>query len=201
MSRTQDDELMIRVQQGDSSAFAELVERHQGRLKGFLLKYTRDAQLAEDLTQETLLRVYSQAWDYLPLGRFTSWMYRIARNLLIDDHRKSTRDALMHSVGQHHATEDQSDFLQLLADDCKAPTSNLDEAEFVSVVDELIDQLPEEQKMTFVLHHFVNLNLAEVSDILETNVSTSKSRLRLAREKLQEKLHRKGMVPQHLESP
>src|SRR5262249_45109611 len=78
-----DDQLMICIQSGDSRAFDELVERYQGQLIGFFYRNTRDMQFSEDLTQETLLRVFNQSWDYLPVGKFRAWMYRIARNLLI----------------------------------------------------------------------------------------------------------------------
>lgn len=87
----EDDELMLRLQEGDESAFERLVERHQPPLIGFFHRQLRDWQLAEDLSQETLLRIHATAWDYLPRGIFKAWMYRIARNLLID----TTRHELM----------------------------------------------------------------------------------------------------------
>ena len=60
-----DDQLMIRLQGGDATSFEALVARYQGQIFGFLLNNLRDVQLAEDLTQETLLRVHSQSWDCL----------------------------------------------------------------------------------------------------------------------------------------
>ena len=91
---TDDDQLMIRLQAGDAQAFEELVYQHQSALVGFFFNNTRDLQLSEDLTQETLLRVYNQSWNYLPSGRFRGWMFRIGRNLLIDNVRKQTNDVL-----------------------------------------------------------------------------------------------------------
>ena len=97
---TEDDQLMIRIQNGDSCAFDELVSVHQRPLIGFFYRNTRDTQLSEDLTQETLLRVYNQSWDYLAQGRFKGWMFRIARNLLIDNVRKQSHDALVKASGK-----------------------------------------------------------------------------------------------------
>ncbi len=88
----EDDELMLRLQGGDEVAFEELVHRHQSPLIGFFFRHLRDWQLAEDLTQETLLRLHSNSWDYLPRGTFKAWMYRIARNLLIDTTRRRSHD-------------------------------------------------------------------------------------------------------------
>src|SRR5215218_6216940 len=90
-----DDRLMELVQSGDREAFEQLVSRHQGPLIGFFCANTRDRQLAEDLMQETLLRVYKESWDYLATGRFHGWMYRIARNLLIDTVRRQSHDAVL----------------------------------------------------------------------------------------------------------
>ena len=107
--RTDDDRLMIRLQEGDRAAFDDLVSRHQGDLYGFFVKNTRDPALAEDLTQETLLKIYGLAWDYLPLGRFRGWMFRIARNLLIDTVRRRGHDALVHALRSKERHDDAAD--------------------------------------------------------------------------------------------
>lgn len=187
--RTPDDHLMIRLQQGDRTAFDELVARHQGELYGFFAKNLRDAALAEDLSQETLLKVYNLSWDYLPLGRFRGWMFRIARNLLIDTVRRRSRDALIHAIRVTNDAEDnERQFVASLADDLVPPPTRASQAELAAIVEDLLAELPAEQRMTFTMHHYHGLSLPEVADALETNVSTTKSRLRLAREKLQSRL-------------
>ena len=185
-----DDQLMAAMQEGDSRAFETLVDRHQGALIGFFFTNTRDRQLAEDLTQETLLRVYDQSWDYLPIGKFQGWMYRIARNLLIDTVRRRSHDALVKAV---RGSGDESCTLAGLAAEIIPADVAADQRELAGLVDELLQQLPEDQRLTFTLHHFTGLSLGEVADIMETSLPTSKSRLRLAREKLQEKLLSKGI--------
>ncbi len=110
---TEDDQLMIRIQSGEACAFEELVDKYQGALRGFFFRNTRDAQLAEDLSQETLLRVYNQSWDYLPVGRFRGWMYRIGRNLMIDNVRRQSHDALIRAV--KGAGKDEQDLLARVA--------------------------------------------------------------------------------------
>ncbi len=86
-----DDGLMYRLQGGDRTAFEQLVERHQTPLAHFFFRHLRDWQLAEDLTQETLIRVHNTAC--LPRGCFKGWMFRIARNLMIDSTRRRSHDA------------------------------------------------------------------------------------------------------------
>ena len=124
---TDDDQLMVRIQAGDSSAFNELVERYQGPLIGFFFRNVRDRQLCEDLSQETLLRVYNQSWDYLPSGRFRGWIYRIARNLLIDSVRRQSHDALVHAFTRTH--DGESDAINRLTANIAPPEELADQRE------------------------------------------------------------------------
>ena len=192
---TEDDLRMIRIQSGESAAFEELVELYQGPLLGFFFRNTRDRQLSEDLAQETLLRVYNQSWDYLPRGQFRGWMYRIARNLLIDNVRRQSHDALVRAV--KGKGRDDDDRVARIADEFLPPEDRVHAQEFANLIDELLEQLPEEQRVTFTLHHFADLSLPEVSEVMDTTLPTCKSRLRLAREKLQEKLRVRGITSPH----
>lgn len=188
---TDDDQLMIRIQSGDATAFDDLVERYEGPLMGFFIRNTRDRFLAEDLTQETLLKVYDQSWNYLPRGRFRGWMYRIARNLMIDDIRRRSHDALIRSISALQGTDD--DGLNRLAGEFLSPADCASCNELSELVDEALSQLPEEQRVTFTLFHYAGLPLHEVAEIMKTKLPTCKSRLRLAREKLGQFLHQKGI--------
>ena len=193
---SEDDRLMIRLQEGDSSAFNQLVEKHQPALIGFFLKNTRDRQLAEDLSQETMLKVYRMSWDYLPTGKFRGWMYRMARNLMIDDYRRRSGDALLYAKVDDR---DDEQALSLLMEEMIPADAAADRREFVGIVDELLPEIPDDQRQTFLLHHYTGLSLPEVAEIMECEVATSKSRLRLAREKLREKLRIRGITSEHFE--
>lgn len=192
----EDDELMLRLQGGDERAFEELVKRYQSPLIGFFHKHLRDWQLGEDLSQETLLRIHNTAWDYLPRGLFKAWMYRIARNLLIDTTRKRTHDALVRSVrGNSRPNDDgREDLLARLSGEFPLPHEQVDQREFAQIVDDLLPQIPEDQRLTFILFIYAGLSLPEIAEAMEANLPTTKSRLRLAREKLREKLAAKGIV-------
>lgn len=182
----EDDLRMLRIQAGEAGAFDELVSLFQGPLFGFFLRNTRDAQMSEDLTQETLLRVFNQAWDYLPRGRFRGWLFRVARNLMIDCFRRQSHDALVKAVKGRADDEDEA--LARIAGDVVPPEIRANQREVVELVDTLLAQLPHDQRMTFTLYHYSGLSLPEVAEIMEVALPTCKSRLRLAREKLREKL-------------
>lgn len=189
----EDDACMLRMQDGDRRAFDEIVQRHQSPLIGFFIRNLRDTQLAEDLTQETLLRVYNQSWDYLPRGTFRAWMFRIARNALIDCTRRRSHDALVRAIRCSGATEDD-DGLSRIQEDESGPLERADQGEMVRLVNTILPELPEEQRLTFQLYHFEELSLPEIADVMESNLATCKSRLRLAREKLREKLQERGVA-------
>jgi RNA polymerase sigma-70 factor (ECF subfamily) len=189
-----DDQLMVSLQSGEPRAFEMIVERYQGPLIGFFFRNTRDMQLSEDLTQETLLRVYNQSWDYLPVGKFRGWMYRIARNLLVDNVRRQSHDALIKAVKSNYS---EADAMSRLAGEVLSPEANADYQEIARIVDELLADIPEDQRLTFVLHHYTGLSLSEVADAMESTLSTCKSRLRLAREKLRERLLLRGVGDPH----
>ncbi len=186
-----DDQLMLRLQEGDRRAFDELVDRHQGSLLGFFFRQTHDRQLAEDLTQDTLLRVYNQSWDYLPRGCFRGWMFRIGRNLLIDNTRRRSHDALVKAL--RSGPDDDHDVLARAVSEVVSPLEEADRRELADLVDALLLEIPQEQRLTFLLHHYSGLRLPEVAQAMETNLPTTKSRLRLAREKLRDKLAEHGV--------
>ena len=196
---SEDDQRMIRLQEGHTLAFDEIVATWQRPLFAFFMRNTRDEQLCEDLVQETLLRLYRRAWDYLPTGRFRGWLFRIAHNLLIDHSRRTVNDVLIRSLrGSVSKNGDEYDPLQNLPDDMVPAENRAATEEIAAVVAELLQQLPDDQRTTFTLHHYESLTLSEVADVMETSLPTAKSRLRLAKEKLRYLLSCSGFVEEGL---
>lgn len=199
-----DDQLMIRLQEGDSTAFDELVQEWQGPLHGFFRRNIRDEHLSEDLVQETLLRMYRNSWDYLPKGMFRGFLFRIARNLLIDHSRRAVNDVLIGRVGSMSVGEDgEFDLLTQVVKPATPVDQIVVQREIAHAVHEFLQDQPEEQRQTFLLHHYSGLTLAEVADAMQTSLPTAKSRLRLIREKLRHMLHCRGYADDFLatESP
>ena len=196
---SEDDQRMIRLQGGDANVFCEIVGEWQRPLFGFFLRNTRDEHLSEDLVQETLLRLYRNSWDYLPKGLFKGFLFRIARNLLIDHSRRAINDVLIRRISGRafNSDGDEPDLMQLVPDDLVSPEDRAVEREIADTVQELLFQLPEEQRQTFLLHHYDSLTLSEVADAMATSLPTAKSRLRLAKEKLRHLLNCRGFPDEY----
>jgi len=188
-----DDRLMIRLQEGDRSAFDLLFEKYQHALVGFFVRSTRDRELSQDLAHETWIKLLNNFWDYIPSGRFRGWLFRIAHNLMIDDVRRRSGDALLRSYTGR--ADDEDDGIGRLAGEILPPTQAIESNEVTAVVDQALDEIPEDQRLTFILHIYCDLPINEVATIMEVSPATSKSRLRLAREKLSEKLQLRGIGP------
>ena len=119
-------------------------------------------------------------------------MFPTARNLMIANIRRQSHDALVRAVKGTREKED--DILTRIAGEVCSPADCATHRELAQFVDELLEQIPEEQRLTFTLHHYGGLTLSEVAEAMETSLPTSKSRLRLAREKLQSKLRQLGVT-------
>ena len=192
------DRLMVRIQQGDVAAFESLVTEFELPLQRFFMANTNDGHLAEDLAQETLLRVSTKAWNYIPCGRFRGWLFRIARNLLVDSIRDMSRDALVHSVRVFGGSDDVM-VIETLEFDGRAslrsrPDHQVASAENVARIRDLILEIPEEQRLVMTLVEQTDMMLSEIATALEIPLGTCKSRLRLARQRLAELLGQYGML-------
>lgn len=186
-----DDQLMTLAATGDGEAFGQIVERYQAQLVGFVNRQLRDLQKAEDIAQETFMRVYAKSSAYLPRGEFSGWLYRIARNMIVDDSRRQNGDMIGKALSTDWVYQNEN--VIQLESDSPAIGDSLESAEMSEWIGEYLDRLPEEQRMTFILNVCVGLSLPEVAEAMETSLPTTKSRLRLAKEKIRDYLKCRGI--------
>ncbi|MDB4989200.1 MAG: polymerase, sigma-24 subunit, subfamily [Myxococcaceae bacterium] len=185
---------MTAYQQGDVSAFAELVARHEKPLWSFLRRFVRDPSAAEDLLQETFMRVIKGAPSWSESAKFSTWLYTIGRNLCIDHARKQQHRRVTSLDGQGRSSEE--DALPALHErlsgaDRGGERSALNR-ELGSRLDRAIAALPELQREVFMMREVLELSFAEVALAVGASEPTVKSRMRYALERLREELNDDG---------
>ncbi len=141
---------MGRLAAGDLTAFDVLFERHRGRLFSVLLRMTRDQGLAEELLQETFLRLYAHRADYRAEGRFGPWLYTIARNLLTDHYRR----------GQPGPGEETADL-----EDPVGPAEWAQAGELAARLERAVRRLPPTQREALLLTRVGGLTTEEVARV------------------------------------
>ncbi len=183
-----DESLMLRYRDGDVRAFELLVTRHRKPLYNFILRFVRDSAQAEDVTQETFLRLVKGADAYERQAKFTTWLYTIARNLCVDasrraKHRKAA--SLDAPVGDDDGSAALIDFVP---DSGAGVDRQAQSRELAIRMRTAIEALPDEQREIFLLREVADLQFNEIAAVVGCPENTVKSRMRYALEKLREAL-------------
>jgi RNA polymerase sigma-70 factor (ECF subfamily) len=183
-----DETLMLRFRNGESRAFEQLLLRHRRPVYSFILRYTGggNPELAEDLTQETFLRVVKNVGSYQRQAKFTTWLYTMARNLCVDALRRSKH---RRAQSLDAPTEDGGSSLVERTADCSIPVDRRVIGRELQVrLQTAIEDLPEDQREVFLMREVADLQFKEIAAIVGIPENTVKSRMRYALEKLREAL-------------
>ncbi len=180
-----DEELMERVQRDHTESFELLVDRYQLRLCKFIFRYTRNYQDAEDLAQETFLRVYRCRKAYRRIAKFSTWLYTIALNLTKSHHRKHSKVVVI-SI---NSKEDKDRELPELFDSKTQPDEFTDLNMLKGRVEQAIELLPRDYRQVILMREIYELSYEEISNITGLPMGTVKSRISRGRSRLQHMLH------------
>jgi RNA polymerase sigma-70 factor (ECF subfamily) len=186
--------LVKACQEGDQAAFNLLVWRWEKPLFNFTYKYVGDAQLAQDLVQETFVRVLRSIHGYQHRGAFSTWLYRIAVNLCRDHFRRkkvpmvSLHDYFTTPSGDKVYVKDQ------LADETARSDEALAAARREELVRRLLAGLPEEHRTVILMKEYQGLKFREIAEVLEIPEGTVKARLYRGLRTMREQLERSGIT-------
>ena len=177
--------LMVRVREGDAGAFERLVAMWQDRLVTLFLNHTGDHATAEDLAQETFLRVYRARERYEPTAKFTTWIHTIATNVARDLAQRSYRRR-ERGVPVNAAASSSAIGLDQLAVAASGmmPARQADRGELRAVVQQAIAGLSERQRMALLLAKFEHCSYEEIAAAMQLTVPAVKSLLFRARDQL-----------------
>jgi len=180
---TEDVRLMQLVAAGDTSAFEQLIERHQALVAGTVARMLGSNSDVEDIAQQVFIRVWKSARRYIPRAKFTTWLLKITRNLVFNELRRSKRHT-------HISLQSEPGAEEVLLKDEKnpAPDASLLETELQRAIEEAIIQLPESQRMALVLRRYEQLSYEQIAEVLDLSVPAVKSVLFRARTELRTQL-------------
>lgn len=176
---------------GDRRAFNELVDMYKDKIFHLAYRMLHNVQEAEDVVQETFLRVYTNLNRFDEAQKFSTWIYRIGTNLCIDRLRK--RKAA-YSLDAEVNDSEGSDWYSMLASSDRTPEGELLLSETQDQVRKAIDSLPEKYKSVVVLRYLHDMSLQEISDVLDMPVTTVKTRVHRGREFLRERLEKESLL-------
>lgn len=187
-----DEILMARVLRGDEQAFSALVARYTHPLFALFTRLLDDRQLAEDLCQDTFLRIYQRAEEYDPTRPFSAWLYTIATRLGIDAlRRRKKATALFTSLDdQSRGQEEGKPLGETLAGSGRDPGIELEKREEGMRVRKALATISPEARLVLILRHYQELSYQEISAVLDCPVGTVKSRLHYAIQSLRAALQK-----------
>ena len=171
-----DEQLVAAYARGENNAFAVLLSRHKTKLFNYILQIVRDRDLADDIFQETFVKVIItiRQGRYRDFGKFSAWLSRIARNLAIDSFRAEKSEA--------EISADTSDYDILNRRELSEDTIEdaIIDLQIESDVRSLIDELPESQKEVLTMRYYKDMSFKEIAEQTGVSINTSLGRMRYA---------------------
>ncbi|MBP8958818.1 MAG: sigma-70 family RNA polymerase sigma factor [Bacteroidales bacterium] len=171
-----DFELIQMFKNGEQSCFEELIRRYKNKVYAYIGMYIHDQALAEDIFQDTFLKVIQslKSGKYSDDGRFLSWVIRIAHNLIIDHFRRLKQlNVILNDDYESDLFNSKS-----LAD--RNVEENMVKVQIRKDVRKLVNQLPEDQREVVIMRHYTGLSFKEIADITGVSINTALGRMRYA---------------------
>ncbi len=170
-----DEALVLQYMNGNEQALEILIRRHKSKIFTSIFMFLRDQYLAEDLFQETFIKVVRKlrAGQYQEEGKFLPWVMRISHNLCIDFYRKTRRTPQI-------VTPEGFDIFNVLQFSDGNPEKMVIRKQSHERIRAMVDQLPVEQKEVVILRHYADLSFKEISEITNVSINTALGRMRYA---------------------
>jgi RNA polymerase sigma-70 factor (ECF subfamily) len=179
-------QLMLAWQGGDEGAFDQLVEAYSGQVFALLTRFLGRSSAREDMVQEVFLRVIRARDRYEPTARFTTWLYRIAFNLAVNETQRA-RGRAAWSLDQPIGDEEGGGH-DAHDEDAPDPSHGLERGDTISAVRAAIASLPEGQRLALVLAKYHDMPYIEIGRVLDSSEKAVKSLIHRARETLRARL-------------
>lgn len=174
-----DIKLMLQVKNGDNNSFEQLVNRNKQKMFALAYRFLGNYQDAEDVAQESFIKIYNSAKTYQPLSKFTTWMYKICKNTCIKKLRQKKTGNI--SLSDHKTNADDIHDGEIEDKNSELPEQKLLKQEKAEIVKKAIDSLGERQRLAVILYRYENCSYEEIAEIMNCSSEAVKSILHRAR--------------------
>jgi RNA polymerase sigma-70 factor (ECF subfamily) len=189
LSLAADQQVVAWAQDGDEAAFRELIRRYQRPIFSIIYRMVGDRELAEDLAQETFIKVLNAIDSYRPEHKFSSWIFKIANNAAIDHLRRRELDTLSLDGAPDALTTERREATALqVRDRTESPLEELEARELGSQIEQAIGRLRPEYRSCIMLRHVEGRAYEEIAEILGLPLGTVKTYIHRARAELRAQL-------------
>jgi RNA polymerase sigma factor (sigma-70 family) len=171
-----DYELIMRFIKGEQSCFEDLIHRHKNKVFAYISLYIRDQALAEDIFQDTFLKVIQsvKSGRYYDNGKFISWVMRISHNLIIDHFRRIKQ---MNTVSNDNYESDIFNSKKFAENNVE---DDMIKRQVQKDIRKMITHLPDDQREVVILRHYAGLSFKEIAEITDVSINTALGRMRYA---------------------
>lgn len=174
MQEFTDEELILQYLKGDESSLNFLIERYLKQIYGFIFKYVKDQQIAEDIAQDVFLKVWKNLKKFDENRKFKPWLYTIAKNTTLDYIKKKKPI----NFSSYENKDGKNILLETIKSDQTLPIEFAENQLLKSKLSETIKKLPEKYRSIFSLHYKNDFNLKEIANVLKQPLNTIKTRYR-----------------------
>jgi RNA polymerase sigma-70 factor (ECF subfamily) len=189
ISTLTDQEIVSWALDGAETGYRELLRRYERPVYALIYRMVRDRELAEDLTQETFVKVLNALDRYRPEYKFSSWIFKIANNAAIDQLRRKELDTLSLEGGPDATTPDRIEATTLqVGSDGESPLEELEARELGTAIERAVAQLRPEYQSCIIMRHVEGRPYDEIADILDLPLGTVKTYIHRARAELRDLL-------------
>ena len=184
-----DHELVAFARTGSEKAYRELLGRYERPVFSLVYRMVRDRELAEDLAQETFVKVFNHLDSYNPKFKFSSWIFKIANNLAIDTLRKKGIQTVSLDGSRHATTAEETEATRIsIASTDENPEELLEARELGREIERAIGMLRPEYRTAVILRHVEGRAYEEIAEIMDVPLGTVKTFIHRARLELREML-------------
>ena len=185
-----DSTLITQFTSGNSQSFSILVDRYQKRVYGFIFSKVKDAELADDVFQDTFVKVIKnlRLGKYKDEGRFLSWVMRIAHNIIMDHFRKINR------LPKHESKHEDLDVLDRLVEQSSSIEDLMIETQIHADLSILIDELPQTQKEVLRMRLFQEMSFKDIGEQTGVSINTALGRMRYAVLNLRKLIEERNLI-------